>query len=263
MQKESQRIVVGSFSDCLMDKTTGLYATSSSGNDNTTYNIMYASNSGTGSSFKKGQLKDITCHFYGKKGHKDDKCWKKHGVPDHVKKKWSANQVDFVTKATLTQQNMSFGSTISKTCSPFTTDEMKYMMQFLVNYRKDIETDVLVNMTCIFSCDLAESSSNISWIIDSDASHHMTCNRVWLMILKVNVIGKIVNLPNGHTSPVSHIGSCVLDPNITLTKILYAPDFKFNLMSTSRICRDLDVYIMLYFMMGCIFTQRMINMFLS
>ena len=48
-----------------------------------------------------------------------------------------------------------------------------------------------------------------------------------------------VQLPNGETNQITHIGSCNITSQNTLRNVLLIPEFKFNLLSVSQITKDL------------------------
>lgn len=55
-----------------------------------------------------------------------------------------------------------------------------------------------------------------------------------------------VNLPNGNCSFVTHIGDHSLRNNMILRDVLYVPEFKYNLLSISKISNDLNCAALFY-----------------
>ena len=49
-----------------------------------------------------------------------------------------------------------------------------------------------------------------------------------------------VYLPNGDNVKVTHTGSCHLTSQDTIENVLLIPDFKFNLLSVSKLTKDLN-----------------------
>lgn len=45
----------------------------------------------------------------------------------------------------------------------------------------------------------------------------------------------LVNLPNDSTIQVKFVEKCFLTPTVVLKRVLYVPDFKFNLLYVSRL----------------------------
>jgi len=46
-------------------------------------------------------------------------------------------------------------------------------------------------------------------------------------------------MPNGKHSRIAHIGSVQLTPTLLLTNVLHIPDFQFNLLSVSKLCKQI------------------------
>ncbi|XP_048635048.1 uncharacterized protein LOC125608656 [Brassica napus] len=76
-----------------------------------------------------------------------------------------------------------------------------------------------------------------SWIIDSGATTHVCSDLARFSDLST-VTGVTVSLPNGHKEPISHIGSIIVSPTITLHNVLYVPSFRFNLISVRCLLVD-------------------------
>ena len=73
-----------------------------------------------------------------------------------------------------------------------------------------------------------------TWVIDTRATHHIVCS-VSLLSSITAVTNAIVQLPNGETASVTHIGTIVLSSSLTLNNVLCVPSFTFNLLSVSTI----------------------------
>lgn len=54
------------------------------------------------------------------------------------------------------------------------------------------------------------------------------------------VVPKMVYLPNGDTTQVTHVGSCALSDKSIISNVFYLPKFKYNLMSVSKLTKELD-----------------------
>jgi len=81
--------------------------------------------------------------------------------------------------------------------------------------------------------------NNAYWIIDSGAIDHITCSfDNFLNFSKIKPIH--INLPNGSTV-VAHISRTVqLSPQLIIQDVLYVPNFKFNLLSISKLLASSD-----------------------
>ena len=75
------------------------------------------------------------------------------------------------------------------------------------------------------------------WVIDSGATNHMTGISGLLSNL-----GHFSSLPNvtlvdGLATTISSLGTTNLSPNLSLSCVLYIPDFPFNLLSISKLTK--------------------------
>ncbi|CAN1146609.1 Retrovirus-related Pol polyprotein from transposon TNT 1-94 [Linum perenne] len=87
---------------------------------------------------------------------------------------------------------------------------------------------------------LVSSLTLHSWILDTGASDHITCNLSNFASYH-SISNTHITLPTGSHASATHIGTIVLDCGLTLTNVLYIPDFSFNLLSISRITHDLPI----------------------
>lgn len=102
---------------------------------------------------------------------------------------------------------------------------------------------VAVNMVgkCFFA-----QEDQISWIVDSGAIDHITDNKNLLLLDDKVVNTKNVLILIGDTTTVSHIRNCQLIGGDFLKDVLYVPIFKFNLLSVSKVTKDLNYYAKFY-----------------
>ena len=82
---------------------------------------------------------------------------------------------------------------------------------------------------------------NDKWIIDSGATHHICSNlALFETHKKYDHAQNTITVADGKKSTVEHIGSVNLENGITLVNVLHVPGFKFNLISTHQLCKDLN-----------------------
>ena len=84
------------------------------------------------------------------------------------------------------------------------------------------------------------TKANNSWIIDSGASDHVTHRENWLENVKTKSDYTSVTIPNGETLEVKRVGDIHLSKGFSLKDVLSVPDFNCNLLSVSKITRDLN-----------------------
>lgn len=74
------------------------------------------------------------------------------------------------------------------------------------------------------------------WIIDTGATDHIT---PYLSLLQdVQVCTAALQLPNGNTSEITHVGNLMLNSQLILTNVLCVPTFLYNLLSVSKLLQD-------------------------
>ena len=99
--------------------------------------------------------------------------------------------------------------------------------------------------TCLFS------SSN-KWVIDSGATNHMTGNSNMFSSFQSHKALSPVMVADGSTCNIVGSGTVKTTTTITLSSILSLPKLTFNLISVTRITRDLNCYVS-FFPDHCLF----------
>ena len=105
-------------------------------------------------------------------------------------------------------------------------------------------------------------SSSSKWVIDSGATEHMTGNPNLFSTFQPHSSTPHVTLADGSTSRV--LGSGIVNPipSLSLSSVLSLPNFSFNLLSVSKLTRDLNCVIS-FFPDHCLFqdltTKRIIG----
>ncbi|CAH9144815.1 unnamed protein product [Cuscuta epithymum] len=80
----------------------------------------------------------------------------------------------------------------------------------------------------------------VSWIIDSGATEHITCDDINLFNIISPATEPSVKIPNGESIPFHAVGSLYLPNGFHLERVLYIPKFQCNLLSVSRLTSDLN-----------------------
>ena len=78
-----------------------------------------------------------------------------------------------------------------------------------------------------------------TWVIDTGATDHIVHSVN--LFTNFTAISTNVELPNGETVVVTHIGSISLSATLVLHNVLCVPSFSFNLLSVSQITNLLPV----------------------
>ena len=98
-----------------------------------------------------------------------------------------------------------------------------------------------------FCANVYKSSSllqnNLSWIIDTGATDHMCSNKALFLSMTKLSQPHLIGLPNGSDTSVSFIGKVQIHTSIILDNVLYVPDFKYNLVSITKLTSQLNTFV--------------------
>lgn len=101
-------------------------------------------------------------------------------------------------------------------------------------------------MACSIITTLLANAKNKKWIVDTGATSYMSSNLELLSEAMEFVENRKVNLPNVEVSDVSHTRSCGIFKGEIIKEVLYVPDFKYNLLSVSKITKELNCLVAFY-----------------
>ena len=112
---------------------------------------------------------------------------------------------------------------------------------------RDVQETKQVSMAGITTC-LMTNPVIQDWIVDSGANHHIIANKQLLTRRHELTKSQMnqVHLPTGDKVTVSHIGETPIFDNEVARSVLHVPDFKFNLLSVSKIARELNCFVSFY-----------------
>ncbi|KAL0286145.1 UNVERIFIED_CONTAM: Retrovirus-related Pol polyprotein from transposon RE1 [Sesamum angustifolium] len=103
------------------------------------------------------------------------------------------------------------------------------------------------------------ASHGKSWMLDSGATTHLTGNRSNFSNVSISHIFPPVRLVDGSYSPISGSGTIHPTNHLTLTNVLFAPEFPVNLLSNSQLTQKHNCSVT-FFPSYCVFqdlqTQR-------
>ena len=77
------------------------------------------------------------------------------------------------------------------------------------------------------------------WMLDSGASAHMVCD-VNLVSNLQRISPTAIRLPSGDCTVAREVGSVTLGDGIKLDNVLCVPNLNFNLVSISKLCKQLN-----------------------
>ncbi|KAK2398067.1 hypothetical protein QL285_059572 [Trifolium repens] len=193
------------------------------------------------------------CTFCGRDNHTVENCFKKHGLPPHLRKGSSSNT------ASLEGGNDDTSAAVGTNsgANTITQDQALQLISLLQTSfpsqssnnassskvgSSDFTGHISVNQGNVSHLSNACSLGN--WILDSGASHHI-CNSIqWFH--SYNEITPIkVKLPNGSHVLAKHSGIVKFSNSFILTDVLCVPNFSVNLVSVLQMCKSSN-YILLF-----------------
>ncbi|KAK2371611.1 hypothetical protein QL285_084537 [Trifolium repens] len=188
------------------------------------------------------------CSFCGKDNHTVDNCFKKHGIPPHLRKS-SANS------ASLEGGNVVDSST-SCTVNTFTPDQIEVLLSLIQNANLT-QDSATASSNQVGSSKVLDHSSRLNtgihhsfnnaynlstWILDSGASHHICISLQWFQSY-IAITPIQIKLPNGNFAIAKYSGIVSFSPNFIVSNVLYVPEFSINLISISKMCHSLSCLI--------------------
>ena len=93
----------------------------------------------------------------------------------------------------------------------------------------------------------SQKEKNNHWIIDFGASNHMKGNADLFHMYSLCSENSTVRIANGSIYKVVGIGSIVITEDLALKSVLLVPNLTYNLLSISKLTRDLNYVTNFYF----------------
>ena len=214
----------------------------------------------------KGNSNTKPCSYCNRTGHTVDTCYRKHGYPPGFRfrdgsapAKHLMAAVNCVDTDDTDTRSVSAHVDDSRPGAFFSIEEMQALKSILKNTVKGDDAEHAVNVvrhlghsvqsapkphsdmtqgkTCVSCCSI--SGSIDAWILDSGATDHACCSLSMFSRYK-RVPDIPVRLPNGNLVHTNIIGDIHVTYLITLTGVLYIPQFNYNLISISKVTQALD-----------------------
>lgn len=163
------------------------------------------------------------CDHCKKPGHTKETCWIIHGKPSELK--WTKNRDSKGNTAEVNSHS-----------SPFNKEQMEALQKML---QQTIGTTTVAQKGNLFHALNTSMGKQNSWIIDSEASDHMTGDLIVFDSYYPCQNNSTVRIADGTLSKVMGKGSVIISQNITLSSVLYVPKLDCNLLSISKLTKDL------------------------
>ncbi|XP_019235589.1 PREDICTED: uncharacterized protein LOC109215923 [Nicotiana attenuata] len=191
---------------------------------------------GKGYEFKPKRI-GLICDHCGYKGHLKENCYKIVGYPPDFKSKkkgQNSRGKTYVNSATSEEKHVPM---IPTQGNFFTEEQYKQLVNLL---QKTTTDECCTNTAGIFTLMSNAGVSDQDWIVNSGATHHVThCKNALNNLRKADHRADGVQLPTGSRAEITHTGDAVVLGNKTIEGVLYVPDFKFNILSVSKLTRKL------------------------
>ncbi|PWA74906.1 GAG-pre-integrase domain, Gag-polypeptide of LTR copia-type [Artemisia annua] len=170
-------------------------------------------------------VKDGTehCTECNKDGHKREGCFKLIGYPE-----WWPGK-----KGERAKRKAGYVETETSPIPGLTNEDYQYFLKYFSGTGNGEGAKPVANMA-------HKEDEEGEWILDSGCTEYITCLSNALVNKKTNHFESPVVIPNGDSIPVKGKGDCVLPGGTKVNGVLYVPYFKCNLLSVSRLCRDLQ-----------------------
>ena len=265
IQDESQRSI-GHSTDALIE-STALATKSSVGTVG--FGNTYGNNLGAKCNKNKGKERPL-CSHCGVIGHTIEKYYKLHGYPPGYNSKGKnakANQVagpDFGAKFRVVESvSVPVQQSFPSQAFSFTVEQCQRILAMIggssssqgnmatpevvpiamansvtattplagtfFNLKHSVFVAKVVNRNA-FSCN--------TWVLDTGATDHIICS-VSLLTFVTALTQCVVELPNGESAQVTHIGTVKLSATLILDHVLCVPSFSVNLFSISKLTQQL------------------------
>ncbi|XP_074265379.1 uncharacterized protein LOC141587809 [Silene latifolia] len=200
-----------------------------------TSNQQYSSNSSRKTEFKGSHDGNKTkwCNYCKKPGHTINIC-KRLEYNNRKRFANAAEGPDF-------GQGSEFAGSSSFQNPADITPEMYNQFHHAMQHNQPTDnTTVSANFAGNTSFSNMSSTCFNSWILDSGASDHMCGNKNLFSILKTVPLPYSISLPNGEHAIINAMGEVPISSDIVLKNVLYVPSFRFNLLSISRLLKQLN-----------------------
>ena len=197
----------------------------------------HISSQNQGKKLKKGRP---WCEHCKKPGHTKETCWKIHGKLADWKPNHAKNDQESYANVAARSNDANFVET-----SPFTKEQLDALQKLFGQISIPSEatpttshqhTSMLLSSPPL----LKKIRKSEPWIVDPGASDHMTGDISIFQHYKLNQGVSTVQIADSSISKVAGIGNIQLTEDLILSPVLHVPNLDCNLISISKVTRDLN-----------------------
>jgi len=216
------------------------------------------------------------CEYCQKPGHERDQCFKLIGYPEWYddfkgKKKSAGSRLAAHVSSTFDGQETPLGEDFSVHKPSFDSSLIQALAQEVVKLTRgrqascEAKNGAFANFAGkpVFTgfssvCCFSQHGLQASWIVDTGASDHMSYDLTLFDKLVPLPQTVYVTLPDGSVKDVTQGGNVQLGGNFILQRVLYVPEFKFNLLSVTKLLADQSICLHVY-SSACLFQDLTTN----
>lgn len=216
--------------------------------DGAAFQISRQGTSGRHENSKENTKTPPQCGNCGKLWHTIETCYEIVGYPENRRNKsWKKDGGRTVKKqqpqprAAHVDSDSATGSNVIQS---FTIEQLNQLKEYLNSSAVDPTPSPSVNMA-------GKNIISTPWIIDSGATEHIAHEDNLYASFTKDETGLPVKVPNGEKASVTGIGSVELPNGISVDHVLHVPDFQCNLLSVSRLTKELNCAL-IFFSDGCL-----------
>lgn len=168
----------------------------------------------------------LWCDHCKKTGHFRETCWKIHGKPADWKPRPRANIVATAEDSTTTEG------------SPFSKSQLEALQKLFGQPIPGAHVTMMSHQDTTSNTFSAKSIN--PWIVDSGDSDHMLGDLTVFHTFKPCINPTTVRIADGSLSSVMGTGFVQITDGLLLSQVLYVPKLSCNLLSISKLTRDLN-----------------------
>ena len=196
---------------------------------------------------------NLWCTYCKKPRHTKEKCWKLNGKPPS--REWGNHGGQQRPQAHMAEQpkieeNSAIGG--------FNNEEMEKLRSLLGSLDKPTRACSLAlsgTPSLSFCINASNKVYDYSWVIDSNATNHMTPKSQVFHTYPPNPSNKEIAVANGSLATVAGFGEIYITPTLILKNVLHVPKLLASLVSIQKLTHDLKCYA-IFFPSCCVFQKQ-------
>lgn len=213
-------------------------------NENRPYRPPISGSQGQTSNYRTSsgpRRSNYFCDHCNVPGHSRERCWKLNGYPTNFQagSKFRAQANNKGKRVVVLAQEDDEEDTEPQ--AYISMQEYKRLKSLEKQKQEEIAESSNSNAKANVAGICLISTLNAKWIIDSGATHQICANlELFETYEKYKDAHSSITVADGKRSTVKHIGTVNLGHGIILQNVMHVPGFKFNLISTHQLCKDLN-----------------------